>query len=168
MLKKILLGIGLASIVLCSVVEAATGTKIRSGPSGNSLQERIALALQDQMDTDGSFTDLWIDNFQVRDFAIDDATPDVGTGTLFRIVGSNTAANAIQSFDNLTAGKVFYIVGVSVGGANQSTFGSNTTGTGILTDRSLGTFTAANADVIAFLGISTSTAVEMFRINNLP
>lgn len=156
---------GLVLSGLCaSGVYAATGTKIKNSDIGNSLQERVAKKIGDQMDSDGSWTDFWLGDFQVRTFAIDDATPDVGTGTVFLINGSNTAATNVTGFDNLTAGKVFFIVPIVVGGTNQTTIGTGTNN--VLS--TVGTYTAAVGDIIAFYGSDTTTAIEMFRTNNAP
>lgn len=124
MLKEILFGIGLASIVLCGTVDARTGTNIQNGgPSGNSLQERIAIKLGTLMDQDGSF-DITQNSTNQRlvNVSIDATTWGLGTATYY-LMGSNTTATALGSMTGETAGDVFTII-VS-GGGNFATIADN-------------------------------------------
>ena len=132
--KKIWLGIlgGIAITGLCYfhaainptvIIEARTGNTMSSGPAGDSLQERIAQKIKDQMDQDGTW-DITLNSTNQRSVNVgaDATTWALGTATYF-IVGSNTAATAIGSLTGETAGDVFTIV--IKGGGNYSTIADN-------------------------------------------
>lgn len=152
--SKIVYGIvgGLAIAGLCYLHEVTTPSKdvsaeiLRTGKAaGHTREQALFEALQDVVNTDGSFTSVNIDSGSIDNVGIDDspvgsntantgkftslattvvttvvddATPDVSGGNMIR-VGSNTTATEITDLDNAIAGQVIIII--TTGGANFST-----------------------------------------------
>ncbi len=113
---KWLKGLVVGSLVSCALIGSVMAeSTIRNGPSGNSKEATVALALQDQLNTNGKWN---VEEFKIVNLAPDATTFSVGTGSVF-YTGSNTAATAITDVTSGTVGQIFTIV--TTGGGNWST-----------------------------------------------
>jgi len=149
-LKGLVVG-GLMSCALIGSVMAES--TIRNGPSGNSKEANVAIALQDQLNTNGTWN---VEEFKIVNLSPDSATFSVGTGSVF-YTGSNTAATAITDVTNGTVGQIFTIV--VEGNHNHSTIADS----GNFNVAGQGGFTPDSADdSITFLIMADNDYVQLY------
>lgn len=128
--KKVLLGVVGSGLLSWNVAEAVT---IRNGPSGNSRQENVAIALLDVLNTDGSMNHTGVNShtgaethtgletftqmaFGTETLTTDAQDPGTGTASLSAIISvvtsdaTGTAQDVVTLPDGTVAGQVHIFI----------------------------------------------------------
>ncbi|KKL62808.1 hypothetical protein LCGC14_2181490, partial [marine sediment metagenome] len=148
--KRILLG---AMIVGFSWAGIASAVTIRNGPAGDSQQELVVKALRDNLNTDGSWTDLGaVTTVDINGGTIDGATigaSSATTGAFTTITGSGISTTTISDAGTATQALAIEII--------HETSGTPTTNIGVSMDFTAETSASNNEKLVKISVLAEDT-----------